>query len=363
MERLLGKTKEELDTPALLIDLDIMEANIAKMAGYFARLPVNLRPHTKTHKTPVIAQKQIAAGAQGITCAKVGEAEVMVAGGVKDILIANQVVGPQKIARLVDLARQANLTVAVDGERNVEDLANAAIEAGVTLKVLVEVNVGNNRCGVEPGRAAVALARKVTRSKGLLFSGLMGYEGHLVFVQDLAERKQRAEEAMGWLLQTRHLVERSGLEVQVVSGGGTGTYNITGPLPGITEVQAGSYIMMDTKYRGIEGIEFGNALSLLATVISRPTADLAITDAGMKVLTHEFGLPEVKGVPGAKLLGLAEEHGKVQLGDSRGLAAGDKIELIPSHCCTTINLHDRFLAVRNNRLEAVWDIAGRGKSQ
>jgi D-serine deaminase-like pyridoxal phosphate-dependent protein len=362
-EPLVGTPKEELDTPALLIDLDIMESNIAKMAAYFADKSAQLRPHTKTHKTPILAHKQIAAGAQGITCAKVGEAEVMVAAGIDDVLIANEVIGATKISRLVNLAHHATMTVAVDSAGNVADLGKAVRLAGVKLKVLVEVNVGNNRCGVMPGEEAVKLAQVIAKTPGLDFAGLMGYEGHLVFVQDFAERKQRAEEAMGWLIETKELVEKSGLEVPVVSGGGTGTFDITGPFPGVTEVEAGSYIVMDAKYGSVEGLPFGNALTLLSTVVSRARADLAITDAGMKVLTHEFGLPVVMDLPGAKLIALAEEHGKIQLEEPQKVKVGDKIEIIPSHCCTTINLHEKFYATRKGRLEAVWEIPGRGQSR
>ena len=360
----IGCAKEDIDTPALLIDLPAMERNIARMAAFFADKPAKLRPHAKTHKCPIIAQKQLAAGsAVGITCAKLGEAEVLVEGGIRNILIANQIVGRQKIARLVGLARHAEIMVAVDNPENVADLAAAAQAAGATIGVLVEVNVGMNRCGVEPGEPALALARVVAASKGLRFLGLQGYEGHLVMHPSPEERREKALADMAKLVETRRLIERSGLEVKIVSGVGTGTYNISGTLPGIDEVQAGSYVFMDTKYRSV-GIDFECALTVLATVISRPTPTLAITDAGAKVLTYEFGMPEVKGIPGATLKKLSEEHGTVVFeAPNRELKVGDKIEFIVSHGCTTINLHDRYFAVRDGRLEAVWPIAARGKAQ
>ncbi|MHB1417124.1 MAG: alanine racemase, partial [Chloroflexota bacterium] len=225
-EPVIGCPKEDIDTPALLIDLPTMERNIERMAAFFADKRAKLRPHAKTHKCPIIAQKQLAAGnIVGITCAKLGEAEVLVEGGIRDILIANQIVGPQKIARLMGLARHADVMVAVDDPVNVEALSAAATAAGVQLRVLVEVNIGMNRCGVEPGQPALALARKVAESKGLRFMGLQGYEGHLVMRPDFAERRDMALADTKKLVDTRRLIEGAGLAVEIVSGGGTGTYN------------------------------------------------------------------------------------------------------------------------------------------
>jgi D-serine deaminase-like pyridoxal phosphate-dependent protein len=357
----IGIHKEQLDTPVLLIDLDVMESNIAKMAEYFRGVDAELRPHTKTHKTPILAHKQIEAGAIGVTCAKLGEAEVMVAGGIKDVLIANEIVTYQKIARLVNLAKHADVMVAVDDPHNVENLSQAAREKGVHLRVLVEVDIGMKRCGVPPGEPALRLAQKAEKAKGLLFAGLMGYEGHTVTIPDFEERKRRTEESLTRLIETKDLIERNGLEVGIVSGGGTGTYNITGQFPGMTEVQAGSYILMDASYRRVLK-DFDCALTVLTTVMSRPTEDRAIADAGMKTVTKDSGLPEVKDVSGLEVFHLSEEHGKLDLSNyDADLKPGDRLELIPSHGCTTINLHDRFYGIRDGRLEAIWDIAGRGK--
>jgi len=357
----IGISKSQIDTPALLIDLDIMESNIAKMSDFFGKVKANLRPHTKTHKTPILAHKQISSGAIGVTCAKLGEAEVMVASGIRDVLIANEIVPIPKIARLVNLARHSDMMVAVDDPNNVDKLSEAAQNKKVNLRILVEVDIGMKRCGVPPGEPALKLAQKVSKSSNLIFSGLMGYEGHTVAIPDLEERKRETEKAMSLLIQTKELIEQNGLEVRIMSGGGTGTYNITGLLPGMTEIQAGSYILMDTFYRNVLK-DFDCALSVLATVISRPSSDLAIIDAGMKTVTKESGLPEVKGIEGAKLISLAEEHGRIDLSESSAdLKPGDKVEIIPSHCCTTINLHDKFFGVRDDILESVWDIAGRGK--
>jgi len=357
----VGIHKWEIDTPALVIDLDAMERNIRRMADYFASRPAKLRPHAKTHKCPIIAHKQLDAGARGITCAKLGEAEVMAASGIKDILIANQIVGKEKISRLAALARHTDVIVAVDNPSNLRDLSEAACVFNSEIGVVVEVDVGMGRCGTRSTDETVSLSRLAESLKGIRFRGLMGYEGHCVFIQDRQERVDKCHLANRMLVEAAEAVRRAGLEVEIVSGGGTGTYDITGDYPGITEVEAGSYVLMDARYRGILQ-EFEPALTVLTTVVSRPTEDIAITDAGMKAVTSEFGMPVVKDVLGAEVIKLSEEHGKLQLaGDARDLKPGDKIELIPSHGCTTINLHDFYFAVRNERLEAVWSIAARGK--
>jgi D-serine deaminase-like pyridoxal phosphate-dependent protein len=361
---LIGAYIEDIDTPALLLDLDLMERNIARMAETFRGLPAKLRPHAKTHKTPIIGQKQIAAGAIGITCAKLGEAEVMVEGGIRDVLIANQIVGSHKIRRLMSLAHHANMMVAVDDVRNVEELSQAAQVATVSVRVLVEVDVGQRRCGVQPGEPALILARQVASAPGLTFAGLMGYEGHLVFVPSLEERVHRVHTDLQALIDTVNLIESHGLPVEIVSAGGTGTALITGRLPRITEIQAGSYVFMDGRYKTIEGVDFDCALTLLTTIVSRPRPDRIIVDAGMKTLTHEFGLPRFKGRDDLELLSLSEEHGTVKLHDpSVILRPGEKLAVIPSHGDTTLNIHDYYYGVRNGRVEVVWPIAARGKSR
>ena len=358
-QTIIGLSRDAIDTPALLIDLDALERNLRRMADFLATAPANLRPHTKTHKTPIIARKQIEHGAKGITCAKVGEAEVMVANGIDDVLIANQVVGAAKIARLMGLARHANLTVAVDDSQNVAQLSATAQAMGATVGVLVEVNVGMNRCGVEPGDPALQLTRQVLEAKGLRYRGLMGYEGHTVAIPDRERREAECRKAMKLLLDTRSYVEAAGIPVEVVSAGGTGTYDITGRIPGITEIEAGSYATMDASYARLN-LGFEIALTLLATVISRPARDRAILDAGYKSMTTEFGIPQPKNLPGASISKMSEEHCRADVEDA-DLRPGDKVEIIPSHGCTTINLHDRFYGIRDGRVEAVWEISGRGK--
>ena len=360
----------DLDTPALIIDLDAMERNVARMAAFFADKPAKLRPHFKTHKCVELARRQLAAGAAGLTVAKVSEAEVLVeAGGRKraaeaacdDILIANQVVGARKAERLMRLARSARMTVAVDSPANVAELAEAAEAEGVRLRVLVEVDVGMGRCGLRRIEDAVALAREVDRADGLDFAGLMGWEGHACFIEDRRKRIAAGREAMARLIAARDAVLKAGLPVEVVSAGGTGTFDVSGTYPGVTEIQSGSYILMDAKYRGLN-LGFENALTCLATVISRPERDLAITDAGRKALSEEFGFPPPLDLPGAESFRSSEEHGFIRLNGAEA-SVGQKIRLLPTHVCTTVNLHDQFYAVREGRLQAIYAIAARGKIQ
>ena len=369
-EPFIGMHKTELDTPALLIDLDKMEANIQTMADYLSTVNAMLRPHMKTHKTPIIAHKQIAAGAIGVTCAKLGEAEAVIHAGVRDVLIANQIVGSHKIARLINLARHSEIMVAVDNPQNVQAISDAAAVKGVTARMLIEVNIGMNRCGVEPGKPTLELANKIRQCPNLKFEGLMGYEGHTVARPDLKERDAAAREAMQRLVDTKHYLEKHGVEVSIMSGGGTGTFNITGSIPEMTEVQAGSYVFMDSTYRNVEGVgnQFDCSLSVLATVVSRPSPNRVIVDTGLKVLAKEFGIPQPIGITGVEMTGLSEEHGTLktvgQGSDTNvSLTPGDKLEILPTHCCTTVNLHDRYYGIRNGIVESVWDIAARGKAQ
>ena len=365
-EPFIGMHKTELDTPALLIDLDKMEANIQTMANYFRTVNAALRPHVKTHKTPIIAHKQIAAGAIGVTCAKLGEAEAVIHAGIRDVLIANQIVGAQKIARLINLAKHSEIMVAVDNPQNVQAIAEAAAAKGATIRMLIEVNIGMDRCGVEPGKPTLKLADQICQSPNLVFEGLMGYEGHTVAKPNRSERDAATHEAMQRLLGAKHHLKKQGVEVSIMSGGGTGTFNITGSIPEMTEVQAGSYVLMDSTYRNVEGVgdHFDCALSVLATIVSRPNRSRMIVDTGLKVLAKEFGIPQPIDLTGVEMTGLSEEHGKIQVSDENvSLKPGDKLEILPTHCCTTVNLHDRYYGIRNGIVESVWDITARGKAQ
>lgn len=358
-----GDPLEHIDTPALVIDLDMMEGNIRRMADFFADKTADLRPHTKTHKTPILAHKQIEAGAQGVTCAKLGEAEVMAAAGIRDILVANQVVGRIKINRLVALSRHSDIIVAADDAGNVREISEAAQAAGTTVNMIIEVDVGMQRCGVPPGEPALELAQVIEKEPGVNFRGIMGYEGHIIGEPDNDIRYAECRKSMTMLTETADFIRDGGLPVEIVSGGGTGTYSVTGAFPGMTEVQAGSYILMDATYQK-RIPEFDCALTVYTMIVSRPGDELAVADAGLKTMTNDMGIQSVRGVEDASLIKQSEEHVKIQLpGASCPLRPGDKIHIIPSHGCTTINLHDRFYGVRNGIVETVWDIAGRGRIQ
>ena len=357
----IGKPLAELDTPSLLLDSDALRANIQRMAAFFASRHCRLRPHFKSHKCTHIARLQMEAGAVGITCAKLGEAEVLAGAGIEDILIANQIVGRVKILRLIELARRAKLMVAVDSSENVRMLSEAAAAAGLRLRVLVEVDIGMHRCGVAPGQPALDLARLVASSSGLSFEGLQGYEGHCVDLRDELERTEQTRAALKLLVETRRHIERSGLPVRIVSGGGTGTYTVTGTSEGVDEVQAGSYACMDWYYQEIRP-EFQQAQSILATVVSRPSPDKAIADVGRKGIGGEWGPPKVKNMPGAEVTKFgSEEHVTIALPGDRAIRVGDQLELIPSHGCTTCNLYREYVVHRNGIVTDIWPIEGSGK--
>ena len=260
--------RDAIDTPVLLVDLDALEYNIARLAEHFRTVGKNLRPHTKSHKTPAIAHLQLSAGAQGITCAKVGEAEVMADAGIQDILIANEVVGRRKIERLMALAARCDIMVAVDDPQNLADLNEAAHAYKVCPRVLVEVNIGHNRCGVAPA-TVVDLARAASQAPHLRFCGLMGYEGHIIDLEDKAPATVVPPPCLQRLVDARDDVESAGLDCPICSASGTGDYYVSTSYDGITEVQAGSYALMDAAYAKLD-LGFKNALSVLTTVTSRP---------------------------------------------------------------------------------------------
>ncbi|MDB6058886.1 MAG: Alanine racemase domain protein [Verrucomicrobiales bacterium] len=354
-----------LDTPSLLVDADALGANIKLMSGHFANRHAKLRPHFKSHKCTTIAKMQMNAGAVGITCAKLGEAEVLATAGIKEILIANEIVGPLKVRRLIELSKRANPIVAADSADNLKMISDFATNAGATIRALIEVDVGQGRCGVAPGKAALELARFASTLPGIQFAGLQGYEGHVVDLRDEKERTEKTHAALKGLVDSRRLIENSGIPVQIVSGGGTGTYIINGDVEGIDEVQAGSYALMDWWYTDIRP-EFRQAMSILVTVISRPRPNIAIIDVGRKGCGAEWGPPRVKTIPGAKIPSFnSEEHGTVHLPDGAGenLRVGDHIEIIPSHGCTTSNLYREFAVHRNGSVIDRWPIEASGTLQ
>jgi D-serine deaminase-like pyridoxal phosphate-dependent protein len=352
------RTITDIPTPALLVDVPAMERNIRRMAGFFAEGPCKLRPHFKAHKTPEIARRQLAAGScTGLTCATVGEAEIAAA-ICDDILIANQVLGPGKAQRVAALAKRVDVTVAVDSETGVDELSAAAAAGGAKIGLLVEVAAGY-RCGVAPGEEAVRLAHRVTETPGLRLRGLMGYEGHAVGIEDRASREATARAAVERLLSSVRSVREAGLPCDIVSAGGTGTYDITGRIDGVTEVQAGSYVLMDTAYAKLD-TPFEQALSLLGTVLSRPSPTMCVADCGHKSCTYDHGNPAVIGVEGASVVFLSDEHASVSIPAATQIAPGERIRLRPSHIDPTINLHDVLYAVDGDTVVDVWPVAARG---
>ncbi|MEX2225420.1 MAG: DSD1 family PLP-dependent enzyme [Dehalococcoidia bacterium] len=351
----------EIPTPALVVDLAAMERNIRRMADYFAARSCKLRPHFKAHKTPAIARRQLAAGqCTGLTCATVDEAEVVARERLtRDVLIANEVVGPGKAERVAKLAQACDVIVAVDTEYGLQDIARAAEAAGVEVGVVVDVNVGLPRCGVAPGEPAVRLAKRAEETQGVRFRGFMGYEGHVVAIEDRAEREQKATRSMDRLLSTASMARDQGMRVEIVSGGGTGTFDITGALEGMTEIQAGSYVLMDTAYAKLD-LPFEQAFTVLGTVLSRPRPEQLAADNGHKACSIDHGNPSVKGIEGANVLYLADEHVVVAVPAECTIAVGDRIELWPSHIDPTINLHDWMYVVDGDRVLDVWSIAARG---
>ncbi len=359
---LVGQAKIDLDTPALLVELATMERNIERMTRTFREAGVNWRPHTKGQKVPAIAHRLLRAGAIGVTCAKLGEAEVMAAAGIKDILIANQIVGAPKIARLVRLRAQADVIVAVDSEENILELARAAQANGVQLRVLVEVNTGMNRAGVEPGEPAVSLSKLVHAAEGLRYVGLMGWEGHTVKIADPAIKRQAVERSVGLLVSTADLCRERGLPVEIVSCGGTGTYWLSAYQRGVTEIQAGGGIFCDVYYRKMMGVDHEYALTVLSTVTSRPTPTRIICDAGKKAMSSDAAVPEPIGIGEVISVSLSAEHATIEMRQpSREPRVGDKIEFVVGYSDTTVHLHEEMYGIRGGRVEAVWPVLGRGK--
>lgn len=358
----IGLQKDALDTPALWVELDLLEKNIASLAALFKEAGIQWRPHIKGVKVPAIAHKLIKAGAIGVTCAKLGEAEVMAAAGIEDILIANQVVGPQKIARLVNLRGQADVKVVVDDPANVAALGAAAQAKGVVLGVLVEVNTGMNRAGVLPGQPAVALSRQIHETPGLRYLGLMAWEGHTLVHEDANQKQHEIEKAVGLLAETAALCRQADLPVTIISGGGSGTYKISPFIPGLTEIQAGGAIFSDLTYQKW-GVETEQALFVRSTVVSRPTPDRLIFDAGFKSLPAWFGrAPQPPALAAFKDFKASAEHGIVTLTTpDTSIRVGDAFDFVPGYTDMTLFLHDHLYGVRKGVVEVVWEIQGRGK--
>lgn len=355
--------EEDVETPALILDLDAFEHNLGRMRDLLAPTGAALRAHAKTHKSPVIAHRQMAAGAVGQCVQKVGEAEVLAWGGVSNILVSNEVVGDAKLARLAALAKIATVAVCADDAGNVARIEAAAEAAGVRLPVLVEIDVGMARCGVQPGPEAVALAGVIAGSKHLRFAGLQAYHGRAQHFRSPAERGEAIGAATESVRRTAEQLRQQGLGCDIVGGAGTGTFEFEAATGLYTEIQAGSYCFMDADYARNQGgasAGFRQALFVLATVMSQARAGLAAVDVGHKAVAVDSGMPLVWQRDGVGFTGASDEHGKLEWGEGDGVRLGEKLRLVPGHCDPTVDRHDWYVGVRGGRVECLWPVAARG---
>lgn len=359
---LIGLSKLDLDTPALLVDLDVLAKNIARIIETCRKHSVAWRPHVKAHKSPDLAKLQLAAGAIGITCAKLSEAEVMANSGIRNILIANQIVGPIKVARLINLFNKADPIVLVDSVQNVAELDQAARSGNVRLKVAIEVNVGMNRAGVEPGAPTLSLAEAIAACSNVELVGLMTWEAHTAPIADPAEKAKAVAAALRPLVETAQACRQVGHKIEMISCGGTGTFPYCIQQPGVTEVEVGGAIFCDMQYRTKFHLDFPFALTLLTTVISRPTENRIVVDAGKKAMSSDAAMPAPIGLPSIAEIKLSAEHTTINLSaPSETPRIADKLELVVGYSDTTVHLHEAILGIRSGRVECVWPVAARGK--
>ncbi len=361
----IGDPLAAVETPALVVDLDALEHNLDLMANAVRGSGLALRPHAKSHKCPDIAKAQVARGAVGVCCQKVDEASAFVAAGIADVLVTNEIVAPSKITRLAALAQAATVGVLVDDARVIADLSAAAVQAGGTLHVYVEVDVGAGRCGVAPGPAAVPLAQAAASAPGLRFKGLHAYQGAAQHLRRPEERRAAIGRASDLAAQTKSLIEAAGIACPVITGAGTGTWQLERDSRVYTELQPGSYVFMDADY-GRNALApdehaFENSLYVLSTVMSVPARERAVVDAGLKALSVDSGLPVVHVRRGVTYAKASDEHGVLDVDPLRAsVDLGDRVWLIPGHCDPTVNLYDWIVGMRGERVECVWPIAARG---
>ena len=361
---ILGRPKDDVDTPALLLDLDKFERNATKISSFLRDHGVGWRPHSKASKSPQLARRQMQLGAIGIICAKASEAQVMVDYGIPSVLIANEQGRLEKFDRIAALNRRAEVITCADSVTHVEMAAAAGLAAGVDIPLLVSIDVGMDRTGRMPGQPTLELARLISRTKGVTFKGVMGYEGHLLTVWPLEEKWRQSQEAMSRMIDTVRRIQGDGIPVEIVSGGGSGTYMTSGLVEGMTEIQAGGACFLDRFY-GEEchmDDEFEYALTVVSTVTSRPIPTRGIMDAGFKTMSDgESGRPRPIDRPGMSLEYLSAEHGNLTLEpQAQGLKIGDRIEWILGYSDTTSFLHNHFVGIRDDRVEAVIPLLGRG---
>jgi len=366
----IGMSKWDLDTPALCVDLDKLQANIARMAASLSGMGLGCRPHAKTHKCAAIARLQLEAGAVGICTSKVSEAEALAAEGIDRICMTTSNPSRSKIRRAMRLCqRHPAFIQAVDEEGNARDLSDAGREAGVVADVVIDVAVGT-RSGIPPGEGAISLAQLVDTLPGLRLRGILSYDGGVQHVVGYESRRRQALANMEASVETLGAMRKSGLNTEIFSGGGTGTYNIYHEVPGFTDVQAGSYIFMDMQYLAIGGREgpvysdFSPSLTVMTTVLNDRFPGRLTTDAGAKAITLDMPRSGVIGEPGMDYDPDSDEFGIITFTEaSRSYRIGDRLELIPPHCDPVVNLYDRIHGIRNDRVEVVWPITARGCSQ
>ncbi|WP_454675938.1 DSD1 family PLP-dependent enzyme [Achromobacter marplatensis] len=362
-----GDPLARVDTPSLVLDLAPFEANLRAMQAWADRHDVALRPHAKAHKCPEIALRQLALGARGICCQKVSEALPFVAAGIRDIHISNEVVGPAKLAMLAQLARTAKMSVCVDNAQNLAQIAQAMAQAGAEIDVLVEVDVGQGRCGVSDDALVLALAQQARDLPGVNFVGLQAYHGSMQHFRTREERSQVCRQTARIAASYAQLLRESGIACDVITGGGTGSAEFDAASGVFTELQAGSYAFMDGDYGANEWdgpLTFQNSLFVLSTVMSVPAPDRVILDAGLKSTTAECGPPAVFKADGLTYAAINDEHGVVRVAPgAQPPALGDVLRLVPSHVDPTFNLHDGLVVVRDGVVQDVWEIAARGFSR
>jgi len=360
----IGMRLEEVDTPALILDLDAFEANLKRLAD-LVKGRVRVRAHAKTHKCPEIGKRQIAAGAVGVCCQKVSEAEAMVEGGIGDVLVSNEIVGARKLDRLAALAKRARIGVCVDHADNVRELQAAARRAAATIDTYIELEVGMRRCGVASGGPALALVKEIIASPNLRFAGIHAYHGRAQHIRSAEERRGVIQNAALHVKNTKALLSEAGIPCPIVTGAGSGTFMFEVELGAWDEIQPGSYVFMDWDYARNEWSppmpRFEHSLFVLAGVMSRPNPTLAVVDAGLKASSVDSGMPGVWERPGLTYTHASDEHGWVEVAPGASAPAlGEKILLVPGHCDPTVNLYDWYVCVRAGVVEALWPITARG---
>ncbi len=353
----IGRPIDELLTPALLLDLDLAKQNIARMAEWIAGQPTELRPHIKVHKCVELSRLQVAAGAVGVACATIWEAAAMVDGGIEDVMIVNEVIGAQRLALLPELADRARLSVIADDATNIAELARVAADAGVTIGVLVDLDVGMRRCGARSPDEAVTLAEMIAAAERLEFRGVMGYEGHCMNEPDPALRRTKQLAATAIVQATVDALAAHGLRCEIVAGGGTGTFPLTGTEPVMTELHAGSYVVMDVSHELLIPGRFATAMHVLGTMISRH-GTAAVLDTGRKAVSPDAAMPSV-ALEGVGTRFIAEEHLGITLPPGSPLRVGDKVKVIGGYAPTTVNLHGRFFVIQDDKVVDVWRVQAR----